>query len=551
MKNTLQGKVIRMFLLIMVISVFLCGWLIYRWHFQEAQRDYGVLAERGASLVADYLMDGDVEAVLQNGPDVGYQADMRRIQSICNNFDLKYLYVYLPNIEKNEVTMVYIATSDASLRESVENKRGLGAVVPRELVAQELAVYTGESDSAVIVTNNEFGNVVTWYDALKNADGKIIGLIGADVEAQLIQEDIASHTLWTTLIVLVGLTVVLCVLLLLLSKSVLRPVRTLSKYMESFKAHGELGESEQRLLNLSSKDEIGGMTESFQKMVHDIDTYAASIAYMTAAREREMAELDVAQRIQLGMLPQSDRYADRREIALGAYMMPAKEIGGDLYDFFFIDETHFCTLVGDVSGKGITAALFMSMTRTLLKDYLLTTGKPEEALRQANARLCAENPEGMFVTVFVGILDTASGEYVYANAGHNYPVFGQNPKEFLKTKSGIPLGVIETAKYSESTVYLQEEDEILLYTDGVTEAQTQAGELFGDDRLLKICSEMQEELDEQKKIEVIHNAINTFAGEAEQFDDITMLLLRYNGSSRSGTIRSSSTRPNVQAARTV
>lgn len=532
MRNTLQGKVIRMFLLIMVISVLMCGWLIYRWHFQEARRDYGVLAERGASLVADYLMDIDVEAVLQNGQDVGYQADMRRIQSICNNFALKYLYVYLPNIEKNEITMVYVTTSDASLRDNVGKKRGLGTVVKRELVAQELAVYTGESNSAVVMTNNEFGNVVTWYDALKNADGKIIGLIGADVEAEIIQEDIILHTLWTTLIVLVGLTVVLCVLLLLLNRSVLQPVRTLSRYMENFKAHGELGESEQKLLNLSSKDEIGGMTESFQKMVHDIDTYAASIACMTAAREREMAELDVAQRIQLGMLPQSDRYADRQEIALGAYMMPAKEIGGDLYDFFFIDETHFCTLIGDVSGKGITAALFMSMTRTLLKDYLLTTGKPETALQQANARLCAENPEGMFVTVFVGILDTTSGEYVYANAGHNYPVFGCGKKEFIKTKNGIPLGVIETAKYSETSIILRKEDEILLYTDGVTEAQTQAGELFGDDRLLQNCSDMKKELKEQEKIKMIQEAINVFVGEAEQFDDITMLLLRYNGNTR-------------------
>lgn len=526
MRKSLQGKVIFMFGIIMIVSVMLCGVLIFRWHYQEAQNTYGAMAKRGASLTAEYLMDMDMEEILERGQDVGYVADQRHIQAICSNFELKYLYVYLPDIEQNQVTMIYIAASDAKQREVVEAERGFGKVVKRELRPEEIDVFTGKRDAAAVVVNNQYGNVVTWYDAFLDAEGNIDGLIGADVEVQTIAHDIWQHTVWTTLIVLAGLLIVLCILLLLLNRSVLKPIKLLSDYMENF---AQKGNKDFKLPKLSSKDEIGDMTEAFQKMVGDIDTYVANISQMTAARERVEAELDVAQKIQLGMLPQVDAYDSCQEINLGAYIMPAREVGGDLYDFFFIDETHFCVLVGDVSGKGITAALFMSMTRTLLKDYLLMTGKPAEAMKQANTRLCTENPEGMFVTAFVGILDISSGEFVYANAGHNYPVIDHGKKEFLKTKRSVPLGAIDTAKYGDEKTVLEAGEEILMYTDGVTEAQTDAGELFGDDRLIGICSEMESNLSEQEKIQKIKNEIDRFVGTAEQFDDITMVSLKYIG----------------------
>ena len=207
-------------------------------------------------------------------------------------------------------------------------------------------------------------------------------------------------------------------------------------------------------------------------------------------------------------------------------MHPAKEVGGDFYDFFMIDENHLCVLIADVSGKGVPAALFMMTAKTMIKDYALTKDSTSETFTAVNARLCEGNEAGMFATAWIGILDTRTMTMQYTNAGHNYPVLlrkGQ-PCELIKDRHGLFLAGMEFTRYKQSEIQLAPGDRILLYTDGVVEAHNHAKELYGEDRLQQVLDGARDCTGE-KTLDRIFDDVNEFAAEVPQFDDITMVVL--------------------------
>ena len=270
----------------------------------------------------------------------------------------------------------------------------------------------------------------------------------------------------------------------------------------------------------------------FDSLSNDINATVDTLKrYIKEAEERIDAELAFAKAIQHSALPAvHPLYDNRKEFDIFASMHTAKEVGGDFYDFYFIDEDHLAFLIADVSGKGIPAAMFMMRSKTIIKSYAESGMSVEEVFTLANEKLCEGNDAGMFVTAWMGILNIRNGKVLFANAGHNHPLVKHSDGtfEYLKSRAGFVLAGMEGVRYRKNELVLEPGDAIYLYTDGVTEATDLNEELYGEDRLHSILEKYKDETMEVICGE-IKKDVDLFAGEAPQFDDITMLALKYNG----------------------
>lgn len=280
---------------------------------------------------------------------------------------------------------------------------------------------------------------------------------------------------------------------------------------------------------IAANDEIGDLAKGFNAMTENLKQYIADLTSVTAEKERIGAELDVATHIQSSMLPCiSPAFPDQPEIAIYATMTPAKEVGGDFYDFFMVDDRHLAIVMADVSGKGVPAALFMVIGKTLIKDHTQPGRDLGEVFSEVNDLLCESNSEGLFITAFEGVLDLVSGEFRFVNAGHEMPFISRagKPFEVFKIRPGFVLAGMEGIRYKAGVLELQPGDKIFQYTDGVTEATSAAEELYGMSRLETILASVSDKTPEQI-LPAVKADIDAFVGEAPQFDDITMLCLEY------------------------
>ena len=249
-------------------------------------------------------------------------------------------------------------------------------------------------------------------------------------------------------------------------------------------------------------------------------------------QELMIRELQMAREIQGGVLPHIfPPFPDRKEIDLFASMDPARDVGGDFYDFYFIDEDHLCLLIADVSGKGIPAALFMMVAKRILEDSARLEYSVSEILEKTNGALCDNNHAEMFVTVWLGILEISTGRLTAANAGHEYPVIRKKGSSFelYKDKHGFVIGGMKGIHYREYQIRLNPGDKIFIYTDGVPEATAGNGEMFGTERMVAALNTCGESCPEEI-LKGVRKAVDSFVGDAEQFDDLTMLCLEYKGS---------------------
>jgi sigma-B regulation protein RsbU (phosphoserine phosphatase) len=252
-------------------------------------------------------------------------------------------------------------------------------------------------------------------------------------------------------------------------------------------------------------------------------------AIIEAQKNRMQDELDVGKRIQLSLLPQDfPPFPDRHEFDVHAFMLAAREVGGDFYDFFFIDDDHLCLCIGDVSGKGVPAALFMAIAKALIKSRAADDLSPASILTHVNDEICENNEECMFVTVFLGILNIRSGQMVYTNAGHNPPYIKRSDSklERLDQRHGAAVGAVDGLAYKQEDILLAKDDLLLMYTDGVTEAMDPEHALFEEHRLVDLLQSRDFDTPETLLRETI-NRVKDFENGAEQADDITMLALRY------------------------
>ncbi len=284
-------------------------------------------------------------------------------------------------------------------------------------------------------------------------------------------------------------------------------------------------------IKVVTNDEIGDLAVSFNHMAVSLKEYIANLTQVTAEKEKIGAELNVAAQIQSDMLPSIfPPFPEKKEFDLYATMDPAKEVGGDFYDFFLIDDDHLCMVMADVSGKGVPAALFMVITKTLIKNRGQLGGSPAEMLEYANEQLCVGNEAELFVTVWVAILEISTGKGVAANAGHEHPVLMRAGGEYelIKYKHSPAVATMEGIPFREHEFELHKGDRLFVYTDGVPEATNSDNELFGTDRMLKVLNANKDSSVDDTLVNM-KKAMDEFVGEAPQFDDITMLVFNYYG----------------------
>ena len=322
--------------------------------------------------------------------------------------------------------------------------------------------------------------------------------------------------------------VFLLVVIVFIARSITRPLSVLASATEDI----AMGNLDVLIPEIKTGDEVGKLAQSFDYMKQSLKQYIADLTETTAVKERIESELQIAHDIQMGILPKIfPPFPEIPEFDLYATLEPAREVGGDLFDFFFLDDDHLCFNVGDVSGKGVPASLFMAITKTLIKTRATKDMTPEIVLNQVNQDLSMDNPSLLFVTLFLGIFNIKDGTLEYCNGGHNPPyiIRASGEIEALEMTGGIALGVMEDFSFQSKRVVLNKGDAIFIYSDGVTEAMNSRHELFSEERL-------EGELGRLKGLPVgdivagVMEKIREFSQDEPQADDITMMIIQYNGS---------------------
>ena len=349
-----------------------------------------------------------------------------------------------------------------------------------------------------------------------------------------------GRTVVTTLIIAALMILLAALLALTFSTRLVNPIKRMTLRVSEMQGDDMTFQVEDVLL---TGDEIEVLARAFANMSEKMQGYVREIVTITSEKQRLDTELSVAADIQLNMLPTHfPAFPERDEFDLYAVMDPAKEVGGDFYDFFLIDDDHLALVMADVSGKGVPASLFMVISKTLIKNVTLSGrySSPAEILRDVNDRLCEGNEDNMFVTAWLGILTVSTGEMVSACAGHEYPVFYRKDRGFVLEHDphGLAMGAVAGSRYRDAAWRLESGDMLFLYTDGVPEANNSAQELFGTDRMMDAmaCSlrtvkadGSRDKTDLQLFLRTLRSQIDDFVGETPQFDDLTMMCLEYSG----------------------
>lgn len=437
--------------------------------------------------------------------------------------------------EENEVRWMYLCYMDMETEKAVyiidadttDEATPSGHCDPIETGNMEL-MQQGIYDFPAYVTNyEEYGWLCSASAAITDHDGNVIANVYVDLSMNEVMRDRQTFLVHLGLALFAVTTFLILTITIAVNRTVVDPINRLSNAAERFvrdKKDCDGGASAISQLDIRTGDEIEQLTVSIKKMEKEINSYLSYLSYVTAERERISAELDIAGNIQASMLPRV--FPKRKEFDIYASMTPAKEVGGDFYDFLFLDEDRLALVMADVSGKGVPAAMFMMISKILIKSAAQTGLSPKAILEKVNRQLCESNEAEMFVTVWLGILDIRTGKLCCANAGHEYPAIRRCGGDFALYQDihGFVLAGMENMKYREYELQLSAGDTIFVYTDGVTEATNDQNELYGTEGMLQALNE-KKQVCGKELLETVHKGIDQFVGNAPQFDDITMLSL--------------------------
>lgn len=377
-----------------------------------------------------------------------------------------------------------------------------------------------------LVTDNDYGYNYTGVSVICDETGTAIAEIQYILDMSEVRAYLNSFLVNMLLISFAIIGVTLITYIFFVRKVVTKPIGKLAEFTQGITDSGEF---ENQRIQIQTGDEIESLSESFNFMLEKLEDYIANLSKVTAEKERIGAELDIAKHIQASMLPCIfPAFPDRKEIDIYATMNPAKEVGGDFYDFFMVDDHHLAIVMADVSGKGVPAALFMVIGKTLIKDHTTPGTDLGKVFSDVNNLLCEANSEGLFITAFEGVLDLVTGEFNFVNAGHEMPYICKAGGDFepYKLRPGFVLAGMEDMKYRAGSMQFEVGDKIFQYTDGVTEATDADNQLYGMERLGKILNREKNGTPEEI-LAAVKNDIDAFVKDAPQFDDITMLCLEY------------------------
>ena len=473
---------------------------------------------------ASYFKGDKLEQYARDGlKSEEYKDTLIKLANLTENTDISFLYVIIPEMPDCKYKTYVFNVVNTKLRHKYnpyhagykEDTSDASAARFKRLMEKGGM----EMDSMMF---SHAGARTRISLALRDSTGKKVGIICVEKQMDTVTSVLKNYVRIDLLFAPIMSILFFVCFGTFIRKKFVRPIVCITKEAKDFASHD--AHFSDKLKDIHSNDEIETLARSIEKMGIDIQVYIKDLMRVTTEKERISAELSVASGIQAGMLPKNfSPYPDHPGIQLYASMSPAKEVGGDFYDFFWTGKDKLWLVMGDVSGKGVPAAMFMVIAKALIRNAATLDYEPSEICERVNNQLCKENEQGLFVTCWLGCVNLATGLMKYANAAHNPPVLydGSNYK-FLEQKSGIMLAAMEDTKYVEHEIQLQKGSRIFLYTDGVTEAQNKDRQLFGEEMLLGALAKSAA-LTAKEKIEAINAEVERFAGGEPQADDITAL----------------------------
>lgn len=453
------------------------------------------------------------------------------LQKICDSTGVEFIYVIEPDInDYGHITFVF----SVKRKGSPYNLYEFGYV--RETTNEEYreayrGLYEGTLERASVIRDKgyiETDKHVTVMLPLKGQDGEAKAIICVQVQLAALNETRQAYVRNVVIVLVILAIAVIVSQGLYLHSSLLLPVKKITAEASRF-ARENVVQKDKLGDTIHNKDEIGLLAKSIDYMETKIHSYVENLTQITAEREKIKTELSVASRIQTDSLPNVfPAFPDRTEFDIYASMDPAKEVGGDFYDFFLVDDDHLCLFIADVSGKGVPAALLMMSAKSIISNNANKSRSPAEILAVSNKEICSRNKEDMFITVWLGILEISTGRLVAANAGHEYPVLrdGNGSFEMVKDKHGVVIGGFEEVSFTDYELQLRSGSKLFLYTDGVPEATDADSNMFGEERLVAALNE-DPGASPELLLNTVRKAVDGFVKEAEQFDDLTMMCLEY------------------------
>ena len=532
MKKRITGLTGKLTLGVVIFGILL-GAIIsmigYREFTSVLERQYNDSAYEIAETASQYLNPDKFEKYLATGEqDEEYRQIEKRLDDLVDATNTTLIYVAkVDTSDYRTLTYIYDAVNSASGFERYP--LGYTAIgVDEKYVNNVRNIITkGERATEYLYSySEESGAHTTAGIAIYDSRGKIVAILGVEKAMRRLENARNTYVKDVLLGVLVAVCLFLLVYSMFLYRGVLLPILAVTDEAKRF---ADSNTPSDKLSSIKNNDEIGVLAKAVNKMEADIMDYIENLTIITAEKERIGAELSIATQIQADMLPSIfPAFPDRPEFDIYATMNPAKEVGGDFYDFFMVDERHLAIVMADVSGKGVPAALFMVIGKTLIKDHTQPGRDLGEVFTEVNDLLCESNSEGLFITAFEGVLDLVSGEFTFVNAGHEIPFICKKGGSYepYKVRAGFVLAGMEGIRYQCGSMQLSPGDRLFQYTDGVTEATDKDGKLYGMCRLGEVLGQ-NASLPPTELLVKIKEDIDTFVGDAPQFDDITMLCLEY------------------------
>lgn len=528
LKNLSIGKkILLLFSLLLLVSVGI--FCVTAYHVEKRAIYEGIDGKLvSTALAVDLLLPEDYHDQIQAGKitDEDYYAFLQRLTRYADANGVTWVYTYM---ERGDEILTTSSNATTKELETGEYTTFLKLYKkPSAGMRRAFSEHTTQFDEY----RDEFGDYRSVFIPRKTPGGQEY-LVGSDINIDFIDAKL-QKTLLRVIGIAVGIFGGVFLLSLILARMLSRPLILLSNYMNEFAKRNFSGagehEEEVRKLAHEHADEAGLLAGSFLSMQEKLDQYLENLKETTAAKERVESELKIAHNIQMSMLPRIfPPFPNAPGIDLFAQLDPARDVGGDLYDFFFLDEHRLCFAVGDVSGKGVPASLFMVVAKTLLKRVAMAGHPPDKILFELNNELCRENSMGLFVTMLVAILDMRTGKVEMAYGGHNpaYIVRKNGDVQMLEGPSGVAPGVFEDIKYERFSVDMDKEDLILLYTDGVTEAMSPDRKCMGEDRLEEVLREAGGGASPKTVVAKVVEAVIQHANGADQHDDVTILAMQF------------------------
>ena len=478
------------------------------------------------------------DAYLDRFPDFSEDAQYQTTLAVLDNFleasDVTDLYLGMYSEEPS--ALIYIADPRADIGDI--GSPGEWESVP-EREAEKFLNWDGTGTLYDISRTEKYGWMCTAGVPIRNEKGEPIAYVLADVTLTEVAEGMKSFLIQYVIAMFITMNLYAVLLSLHMKKNLVKPIRAITNAAQDYVRARQAGEATTdhfSMLNIRTGDEIENLSYVMADMERDLTVYMDNLTSITAEKERINTELDLARRIQADMLPNIfPAFPDRKDFDIYASMKPAKEVGGDFYDFFLLDDSHLALVMADVSGKGVPAALFMMISKILVQNYVMSGMSPGKVLEVLNEQICQNNREEMFITIWLGVLNLETGILTACSAGHEYPILKDPDGDFkmIKDQHSFVVGGLAGQKYREYTLQMDQGSKLFLYTDGVPETTNIREELFGMERTLRALNDAKEEAPDAI-IRRVDRSVEYFVGEASPFDDMTMMCIEYKAKRKGG-----------------